>query len=71
MCTGHLYHKEENELTDYQTLRKSHGKVSGLLLKQTLWDGVVTVSISQSYQAQTKPRGKKHQENKQSKVDPA
>lgn len=44
---------------------------SGLILKQTLWDGVVTVSISQSYQAQTKPRGKTHHENKQSKAAPA
>lgn len=53
---------------DYQTRLKCHGKVSGLILKQTLWDGVVTVSISQSYQAQTKSRGKHHYEKKQSKV---
>lgn len=68
MCTGHLYQKAENELTEYQTLLKSHVKASGLILKQILWDGEVTVSIPQSYQAHTKPRGKKHHEKKQSKV---
>lgn len=53
---------------DYQSRLKCHGKISGLILKQTLWDRVVTVHISQSYQAQTKPRGKHHYEKKQSKV---